>query len=69
MSPSTDLMTTGQIADILDEPRPRIQYIITARRIKPIARVGIYRMFSQDQLDIIRQAVQQVRIHRTRIMA
>lgn len=65
----TDLMTTGQIADILDEPRPRIQYIITARKIKPVARVGIYRMFSSDQLEIIRQALQGIRIHRTHIMA
>ncbi len=50
-------LTVGQIADELREPPARVSYTISKHRIKPVARVGIYRLFTPQQLDAIRQGL------------
>ncbi|KKN57529.1 hypothetical protein LCGC14_0561460 [marine sediment metagenome] len=61
-----NLFTTGQIADVLKEPPDRIIYIIRRDRIKPVDRIGIYRLFSAIQVTEIRKAMYNIRIHRPR---
>ena len=50
-----ELFTIGQIADRLEEPVPRIGYIIAKHRIKPVSRVGIIRLFGEQQIEAIRE--------------
>lgn len=48
------ILTVGEIARKLDCPVHRVQYLITSRNIKPIQRVGGYRIFSNDILEKLR---------------
>jgi hypothetical protein len=57
-----DLLTASQIADRLSEPPQRITYIIRKHRIKPIARVGIIRLFSHEQTEAIKQGLYGIQI-------
>jgi len=57
MTKSKHLFTTGQISDLLQEPPQRIGYIIGKLRIKPIERVGIIRLFSGEQIEIIKRGL------------
>lgn len=41
------LITPGVIADRLGQPLHRVEYVISARRIAPIARAGGIRVFSE----------------------
>lgn len=63
---SDDYVTVGQIADRLGEPPSRIAYTIAKYRLKPVARVGIIRLFSDKQVQVIRQKLYGMRIHATR---
>ena len=52
---SNEYFTIGVIADLLEEPVSRVAYIIQKYRIKPISRVGIIRLFSSEQVEVIRR--------------
>ena len=64
MAPDQNLYTIGQIAELLDEPVARVAYIISKYRLKPINRVGIIRLFSDQQVEAIKQGLYGLRIHR-----
>jgi hypothetical protein len=57
-----NLLTIGQIADQLQEPPARVAYIVAKHRIKPAQRVGIIRLFSQEQVQAIRQGLYGIQI-------
>lgn len=57
-----DLLTIGQIADELKEPPARVSYVISKKRLKPVSRVGIVRLFAKEQLDIIKRGLYGIQI-------
>lgn len=42
-----DLVSVGELARELDEPTYRIRYLIESRRMEPVRRLGILRVFSR----------------------
>ena len=58
------LLTVSQIAEEFGEPPQRVAYIIRKFRIKPEERIGIIRLFSENQLKAIKQGLYGIRIHR-----
>lgn len=54
--------TVGQIADQLGEPPARVQYIIAKHRMKPVKKVGIFRLFNQSQIEVIKQGLYGIQI-------
>ena len=42
---AADLVTVGELARRMDVAEHRIAYIITSRRIEPVMRAGILRLF------------------------
>lgn len=54
MASENDLLTIGQIADLLAEPPARVAYIVGKYRMKPEKRLGIIRLFSPRQIETIR---------------
>lgn len=51
----TAVLTLGQIADELGQPPSRVNYVVSKYRLKPVARVGIIRLFSEQQAQAIRE--------------
>ena len=49
--------TIGQIADRLEEPPARVAYIVSKHRIKAIRRIGIIRLFSEQQVQAIKDGL------------
>ncbi len=60
----SNLFTTGQIAEQLDERIERVLYIIRRERLKPIERVGLYRLFNAMQVAAIKEALFNIRIQK-----
>jgi len=60
-----NLLTVGQIADVLKEPPARIAYIISKYRLKPVQRIGIIRLFDEEQIKAIKQGLYEIQIRRT----
>ena len=58
----TNLFTASQIADQLDEPPQRITYIIRKYRLKPVQRIGIIRLFDEQQVKAIKQGLYGIQI-------
>lgn len=58
--------TIGEIADRLEEPPSRVAYIVEKCRMKPVGRVGIVRLFSERQVQAIRQGLYNIQIHTTK---
>ena len=58
----TNFLTASQIADQLDEPPQRITYIIRKYRLKPAQRVGIIRLFDEQQVKAIKQGLYGIQI-------
>ncbi len=58
----TDLLTVTQIADKLGEPPQRVSYIIRKYRLKPVQRVGIIRLFDENQVSAIRNGLYGIQI-------
>ena len=58
----TNFLTASQIADLFDEPPQRVTYIIRKYRLKPISRVGIIRLFSEEQVKAIKQRLYGIQI-------
>ncbi len=52
-TPTIELATVGAIAQRLNEPLHRIEYVIRSRRIEPVARAGNARIFSETQIQHI----------------
>ncbi len=53
-------LTLGQIVERTGEPPHRVKYAIDAYHIKPVMRIGITRVWSEDQLGAIRSALARV---------
>ncbi len=60
-----NLLTVGQIADVLKEPPARIAYIISKYRLKPVQRIGIIRLFDEEQVKAIKQGLYEIQIRRS----
>ncbi len=58
--------TVGQIGDLLGEPPARVSYIISKHRIKPAERVGIIRLFTARQVELVRQYLYDIQIREGR---
>ena len=54
----------GQIADRLEEPPARVAYIVSKHRFKAVQRVGIIRLFSQQQVEAIKQGLFEIQVRR-----
>ena len=61
-----NLFTASQIADQLGEPPQRVTYIIHKYRLKPVQRVGIIRLFSEEQIKAIKQGLYNIQIRGTK---
>ncbi len=51
------LHTVGEISERLSEPLHRVEYVIKARKIEPIAWAGNARVFSSDAARVIAEAL------------
>jgi len=49
-------LTIGEIAHRLGWPVHRVDYFLRSRRIEPVARAGILRIFSDDVIERLRDA-------------
>lgn len=61
VSEAGELLTLGQVSNRLDVPQHRVKYAISMAQIEPVARVGILRVFSPNQLLQIETAIRAVR--------
>ena len=61
-----NLLTVGQIADVLKEPPARIAYIISKYRLKPVQRIGIIRLFDETQIKMIKLGLSGIQIRRSK---
>ncbi len=57
-----NLLTASQIADQLGEPPQRVTYIIRKYRLKPVQRIGIIRLFDEEQIKAIKQGLYGIQI-------
>lgn len=57
-----ELLTVGQIADLLEEPPARVAYVISKYRLKAVERVGIIRRFSREQVQLITQCLSNIQM-------
>lgn len=62
---ASNLLTTGEVARTLGVARPRVDYAIEKAGIREKGRAGILRLFSVDQLPVIRAALETVRTRRS----
>ena len=56
-----ELLTVGDVARRLGEPRARVDYAIEKAGIRERTRAGILRMFTTEQLPVIKAALAAVR--------
>ena len=63
---NTTFYTASQIADQLGEPPQRVTYIIRKYRLKPVQRIGIIRLFNEEQVEAIKQGLYGIQIRRTK---
>ncbi len=54
---ASEIYTIGMIAETLDVGKNRIVYVINREKLKPVMRIGIIRMFSLEQIEILRKFV------------
>ena len=59
---NTNLLTVSQIADQFSEPPQRVAYIIRKHRLKPVERIGIIRLFTEQQIEAVRQGLYNIQI-------
>ncbi len=60
----TELLTVGDIARRIGVPRAQVDYALDKAGIRERTRAGILRLFSSDQLPVIRAALATVRSRR-----
>ena len=58
--------TVSNIADTLHEPPQRVAYVIRKYRLKPVQRVGIIRLFDEDQVSAIKNGLYRIQIREQR---
>ena len=58
------LLTLGQMADRLGVPQHRAKYALTQYGIRPTGRVGILRVWSEDDLPRLERALAEIASHR-----
>lgn len=58
----TNIYTASQIADQLSESPQRVTYIIRKYRLKPVQRIGIIRLFDDQQVEVIKQGLYEIQI-------
>ena len=58
------LFTVTQIAERLQERGHRVTYMISKLNLKPVSRVGIIRLFDEQQIEAIRNGLYNLRIQR-----
>lgn len=56
------LLTIGQIAEKLQEPPARVAYVVSKHRLKAVERIGIIRLFSEEQIEAIKQGLYNIQI-------
>ena len=67
MSKAPKLITTGVIADELDEPLHRVLHVLATRQhIKPVAYAGTLRLFDRRVVDIVRNELYAIDARRCR---
>ena len=49
--------TVGDISRKLEEPPARVAYVIAKYRIREVQRCGILRLFSEQQVEVIKQGL------------
>lgn len=54
------LRTPGVIANELNAPLSRVQYVLRKLNIKPIGRAGILRLYSQDAVAAVRAEIERM---------
>ncbi len=59
-----ELLTIGQIAEKLQEPPARVAYVVSKHRLKPQQRVGIIRLFGEEQVEAIKEGLYNIQIRR-----
>lgn len=64
MSTEVTLWTVARIASHLGVDRHRIEYLIDARGIKPIARAGIARIFAPADVDRLAREIVKINAER-----
>jgi hypothetical protein len=52
------VLTTGQIAEQVNEDRDRVSYAIRKTGIKPVGRAGLVRLFPQSAVNTVREFLQ-----------
>lgn len=62
---SRELLTIGQIADKLQELPACIVYFVSKYRLKPVERVGIIRLFSEERVKAIKTWLYGIQIRKT----
>lgn len=60
------LWTVSEIADMLQEPPARVDYVIRKLRIKPDERIGIIRRFSEKKVNVIKSGLYGIQIRGTK---
>jgi len=58
--------TISEIADQLQEPPRRVDYVVAKHRIRPAARIGIIRLFGPQQIEAIKQGLYGIQIRDSR---
>ena len=61
-----ELYTISQIAEQLEEPIPRVDYIVKCLRLKPVERVGLIRLFNEGQVARIKDRIFNMQVQKTR---
>jgi len=64
MNPETTLWTVARIASHLGVDRHRIEYLIEARGITPIARAGIARIFAPADVERLAREIEKINFER-----
>ncbi len=59
-------ITTGQIASRLNEPIHKIEYVLRTRGIEPIAVAGNARIFTEDDIERVADALRDIDIRQGR---
>ena len=57
-----EMLTLTQMADELDEPPRRVDYIIKKHRIRPTARIAMTRLFTLQQLEVVKEYLRDIQI-------
>ena len=59
-------LSPGEIARRLNRPLHCVNYILESRRIEPIGRAGIVRIFAEDVVEQVRTALEEIEAKRSK---